>query len=72
MVVTDDDERHDVEVSPAAATALLALCASPARLMWDPESRTVIAGGIRGTWFERAAPPVTRGPGGFGGLAQAR
>lgn len=52
MVVTDDDERHDVEVSPAAATALLALCASPSRLMWDPESRTIIAGGVRGTWFD--------------------
>ena len=51
MVVTDDGERHVVVASPAAATALLALCASPARLMWDPESRTIIAGGIRGTWF---------------------
>ena len=52
MVVTDDEERYDVEASPAAATALLALFASPARLMWDPESRTIIAGGVRGTWFE--------------------
>lgn len=51
LVVTEDDQRHVVETTPAAATALLALCASPAALLWDPESRTLIAGGVRGTWI---------------------
>lgn len=56
MVVTDDDERHVVEPSPAATTVLLALCASGAPLLWDPEARTLIAGGVVGTWFDRPAP----------------
>lgn len=52
LIVTDDDERHVIQPSPAAAAALLGLFASPAKLLWDPTSRTVIAGGVRGTWLD--------------------
>ncbi len=52
MFVTDDDERHVVQPSAASAAALVALCASGAPLMWDPEARTLIAGGLVGTWFD--------------------
>lgn len=52
MIVTDDEERHIITPSPAAATALLALAASGATLLWDPEARTLIAAGIVGTWLD--------------------
>lgn len=53
MIVTDDQERHVVAPSPTAATAILAVCASGAPLMWDPEARTLLAGGLVGSWFEK-------------------
>jgi len=59
MVVTDDQERHYLAPSPTAATAILAICASGAPLMWDPQARTLIAGGVVGSWFERPAPDAT-------------
>lgn len=52
MLVTDDRERHFVEPGAMSAAALVALCASGAPLMWDPEARTLIAGGLVGTWFD--------------------
>ncbi len=52
MVVTKDGQRHVVEPSPAATTALLALAASGAQLLWDPDDRTLIAGGVRGHWLD--------------------
>lgn len=52
MLVTEDAERHVVTVSTAAATALLGVFASGAVPLWDPEHRTLIAGGVVGTWFD--------------------
>lgn len=52
MVVTDDGERHVIEAAAAAANALIALCASPAKLLWGPQARTLIAAGVRGTWLD--------------------
>lgn len=52
MLVTDDDERHIIETSPAAATALLAIAATGATLLWDPEARALIAAGIVGDWLD--------------------
>lgn len=54
MVVTDDEDRHFVEPSAAAAVALVSLVTSGAPLMCDPEARTLIAGGLVGTWFDPA------------------
>jgi hypothetical protein len=51
MIVTDDDERHTVVLSPAALTALLALAQADTVLLWDPASRTLIAANIVGTWL---------------------
>jgi hypothetical protein len=52
MFVTDDDERHTVETTPAAATALIAILKSGAVPLWDPTNSTLIAGGIVGTWLD--------------------
>jgi hypothetical protein len=52
LLVTEDEQRHVISPSPAAATALLAVFASGAVPLWDPDNRTVIAGGIVGTWFD--------------------
>jgi hypothetical protein len=50
MFVTEDGERHVVTTGAASATALVAIFRSDATPLWDPENRTVIAGGILGTW----------------------
>jgi hypothetical protein len=48
MVITEDDERHVVSVSPASAAALVALSQAETVLLWDPEGRTLIAANIVG------------------------
>ena len=48
MVITEDDERHVVSVSPASAAALVALSQADTVLLWDPEGRTLIAANIVG------------------------
>jgi hypothetical protein len=55
MLVTSDDERHILEPSPAAMTALVALAQADTVLAWDPDNRTLIAANLRGTmpWTER-------------------
>jgi hypothetical protein len=55
MLVTRDDERHILEPSPAALTALVALAQAETVLVWDPDNRTLIAANLRGTmpWTER-------------------
>lgn len=56
LIVTDDDERHAVPLSPAATTALLAISGADPVLMWDPTNHTLIAANIVG------AMPWTTGP----------
>ena len=55
MLITGDDERHILEPSPSAMSALVALAQADTVLVWDPENRTVIAANLRGTmpWTER-------------------
>ena len=52
MFVTEDDERHTVSTSAAAATALVAILKSGAAPLWDADNHTLIAGGILGHWFD--------------------
>jgi hypothetical protein len=55
MLVTSDDERHVLEPSPAAMSALVAIAEADTVLVWDPDDRTLIAANLRGTmpWTER-------------------
>jgi hypothetical protein len=55
LLITSDDERHILEPSPSAMTALVALAQSDTVLVWDPDNRTLVAANLRGTmpWTER-------------------
>ena len=59
MFVTEDDERHVVTPSPAAASALVALTQAPTILMWDPDGPRLIVANIVGKmpWTERFQRP---------------
>jgi hypothetical protein len=58
MLVTSD-ERHILEPSPAAITALVSLAQADTVLVWDPDDRTLIAANLRGTmsWTEQLDEP---------------
>jgi hypothetical protein len=49
LLITEDDERHVLPVSPTATTALLALTTADPVLMWDPTNQTLIAANLVGT-----------------------
>jgi hypothetical protein len=51
MIVTEDDQVHTVNPSPASVTALLALANADTILLWDPTNQTLIAANIVGTWL---------------------
>ncbi len=51
LIVTDDEDRHTVQPSPAAMTALIALTQASSALLWDPERRTLIAANLVGEWL---------------------
>ena len=54
VLITGDDERHILEPSPAAMTALVALAQADTVLVWDPDNRTIIGANLRGAmpWTE--------------------
>jgi hypothetical protein len=54
MIVTDDDQKHTVSVSPASLTALISLARAETVLVWDPANRTLIAANLVGKmpWTE--------------------
>ncbi len=55
MVVTEDDERHTMQVPAAQMAALLALTQAPdVLLLWDPAGPTLIAANLVGEWIEPA------------------
>lgn len=58
LVVTDDDQRHTVQPSPAAMTALIGLTQASNALLWDPDHQTLIAANLVGDWI----PPTNPGP----------
>lgn len=51
LLVTEDGERHTIAPSPEAMTALVALTQAGTVLLWDPDSRTLIAANVVGDWL---------------------
>jgi hypothetical protein len=51
MIVTEDDQRHTMPVSPVSMSALVALTQADTMLLWDPANRTLIAANLVGTWL---------------------
>lgn len=51
LIVTEDDERHSVPVSPAAVSAVLQLVRDSPVLLWDPDARVLIAANLVGDWL---------------------
>jgi hypothetical protein len=49
MIITDDDEHHVLQTSPATMTALAALAQADTTLAWDPTNHTLIVANIIGT-----------------------
>jgi hypothetical protein len=58
MIMTEDDERYVIPISPASITAVVALATAETTLVWDPTNRTLIAANIVGTmpWTVRDEP----------------
>lgn len=53
LVVTEDGERHSLSLSPAAATALIALTQASSVVLWDAKNRTLIAANLIGEWLQQ-------------------
>ncbi len=68
MIVTEDGERHTVELSPAATTAVVALTQAGTVLLWDPQNQTLIAANVVGSWIgeDWSAGTPKPGPDGTG------
>lgn len=49
QIITEDDQRYGVPVSPASMTALVALAKADTVLAWDPLDQTLIIANIVGT-----------------------
>lgn len=49
MIVTEDEEHHTVDASPASVSAIVALSQAETVLAWDPVNKTLIAANIVGT-----------------------
>ena len=49
MVVTEDDQQHQLAPSPGSMCALIALTQADTVLLWDPADRTLIAANVVGT-----------------------
>ena len=51
LLVTEDEERHTVSVSPAAFSALVQVVRDSPVLLWDPDAGTLIAANLLGEWL---------------------
>jgi hypothetical protein len=51
LLVDEDGNRHTVQPSPAAMTALVALTQAGTVLLWDPDGGTLIASNVVGQWL---------------------
>ena len=51
LIVTEDDQRHTVSVSPPAISALLILIRDSPVLLWDTNAATLIAANLVGDWL---------------------
>jgi len=48
MIVTEDDQRHELPASAASVTAVVALAQAGTVMMWDPPNRVLIAANVGG------------------------
>jgi len=48
MIVTEDDQRHELPASAASVTAVVALAQAGTVMMWDPPDRVLIAANVVG------------------------
>jgi len=48
MIVTEDDQRHELPASAASVTAVVALAQAGTVMMWDPPNRVLIAANVVG------------------------
>jgi len=60
LIITEDGERHTVELSPAAAIAVVAMTQANTVLLWDPEARSLIVANLVGHWLEKDWSADTR------------
>jgi hypothetical protein len=52
MVVTEDEQRHTLQVPASQMAPLLALTQAPGVvLLWDPDGPALIAGNLVGEWI---------------------
>ena len=52
LIVTEDNERHVANPSPAAVVSLIALTQASNVLLFDIENRTLIAANLVGEWLQ--------------------
>ena len=48
MIVTEDDQRHELPASAASVTAVVALAQAGTVMMWDPPNRVLIVANVVG------------------------
>jgi hypothetical protein len=48
MIVTEDDQRHELPASAASGTAVVALALADTVMMWDPPNRVLIVANVVG------------------------
>jgi hypothetical protein len=48
MIVTEDEQRHELPASAASVTAVVALAQAGTVMVWDPPNRTLIAANVVG------------------------
>ena len=48
MIVTEDDQRHELPASAASVTAVVALAQAGTVMVWDPVNQTLIAANVIG------------------------
>ena len=48
MIVTEDDQRHELPASAASVTAVVALAQAGTVMVWDPANQTLIAANVVG------------------------
>ena len=46
MIVTEDEQRHELPASAASVTAVVALAQAGTVMVWDPPNRTLIAANV--------------------------
>ncbi len=62
LLVDEDGNRHTLEPSPAAMTAIIAMTQAETVLLWDPNGRTLIVSNLVGQWLPDTWSAADRSP----------